>query len=525
MGKIKVLDVTLRDGGIVNDFKFGEENMCKILSAVEDSGVDFIELGYLEKNTGSVRGRSQFINENVISKYLLKSKKPGVTYSVMFDYGKFDVDALGARFDTGVDAIRFAFHKRNFHDVRPIYEKLIAKGYDVYMQPMVTLHYTDAELEELLNMANSLDIKGIYFVDTFGQMHNEDILRFTEFFDDRLRPDTALGFHAHNNIQMAFSNAIAFLQYPTERDRLIDSSIMGMGRGAGNLNTELIIEYLNRYYGTSYNNLPLLKIIDAVLSKIKAENPWGYSAEYYLSSVNDCSPIYAGYYYKKHMLPIEQINELLKMVEGEKRISFDKNYAEEIYRRYNSRRECDDEAAINKIKQWFYDKKVCLIAPGKSLVSHKEDVEKAVRSADITMSLNCAAFDPDVVLITREEAFSVIPIADSRFIVTSNVNCMSDDRTYVIDYLKWISVIDGGTMDSAGYIALNLLIKLGAKEIMLAGFDGFSVDINGNYFDKKLSRPVTVDQLDNKNKTFASFISEQSKKARISFVTESVYNK
>ncbi|MBR4761466.1 MAG: aldolase catalytic domain-containing protein [Clostridia bacterium] len=525
MGKIRVLDVTLRDGGIVNDFKFGEENMCKILSAVEDSGVDFIELGYIEKNTGTVRGRSQFINEKVISEYLLKNKRPGVTYAAMFDYGKFDVDTLGERRDSGIDAIRFAFHKRNFHDVKPIYEKLIAKGYEVYMQPMVTLHYSDEELEELLRMANGLSIKGIYFVDTFGQMHNEDIMRLTEFFDGRLRPDIALGFHAHNNIQMAFSNAIAFLQYPTGRDKLIDSSIMGMGRGAGNLNTELILQYLNKYYGSNYDNLPLLKIMDTVLSKIKAENPWGYSAEYYLSSANDCSPIYSAYYYKKHMLPIERINELLKMVEGENRISFKKSYAEEIYRKYNAENSVDDTAVIDTVSKWFKGKKVCVIAPGKSLVWQKDKVEKAVESADITVSLNCSAFNSKVILITREEAFSVIPIEDKDFIVTSNVNCESDNRTYIIDYLKWISIIDDVTLDSAGYVALNLLIKLGASKILLAGFDGFSSDINGNYFSSELKRPVTVDQLDTKNRMFADFIKEKSRQTDIEFVTDSIYAK
>lgn len=525
MGKIRVLDVTLRDGGIVNNFEFGDENIINIISAVEDSGVDFIELGYIEKNTGTVHNRSQYINEKVIPEYVLKNKKSGVTYSAMFDYGKFDVDKLSDRTVSGIDAIRFAFHKRNFHDVKPIYEKLISKGYDVYMQPMVTLHYSDSELEELAHMANSLNILGIYFVDTFGQMHADDVMRLTEFFDGRLRSDIALGFHAHNNIQMAFANAIAFMNYPTDRDKLIDSSIMGMGRGAGNLNTELILEYLNKYYGASYNNLPLLKIMDTVLSKIKAQYPWGYSAEYYLSSANDCSPIYAGYYYKKHMLPIEQINELLKMVEGENRISFNRSYAEEIYRKYNSRTECDDTEAVKKIEEIIKGKKVCVIAPGKSLNYEYKKVESAVKSADITISLNCFAFGADIVLITREEAFSVIPLADSKFIVTSNVNCNSDDRTYIINYLKWITVKNGMTFDSAGYIVLNLLITLGASKILLAGFDGFTSDINGNYFADNLKRSVTVDQLDTKNGEFKQFISERRKDNDISFVTASIYDK
>ncbi len=523
MKRIKVLDVTLRDGGIVNNFNFGEENMKRILKAIEDAGVDYIELGYLEKNTGTERGRSQFINEKVIPQYFLTEKRPGVTYAAMLDYGKFDIDTLGNREETGIDAIRFAFHKRNFRDVKPLYEKLIAKGYETYMQPMVTLHYTEEELQELVELANSLAIKGVYFVDTFGQMQQSDILRLTEFFDTRLRNDLILGFHPHNNIQMACANSITFLQYPMERDRMVDSSIMGMGRGAGNLNTELILQHLNQYYGASYNNLPLLKVIDTVLSKIKAEYPWGYSVEYYLSAVNDCSPIYAGYYYKKHMLPVEQINELLRMVEGENRISFNKDYAEEIYRKYNARNQRDDSAALEQLRAMISGKRICVLAPGKSLNYEKENVSLAVAAADLTISLNCDAFGPDFVLITREEAMEANPTGKSGQIITSNVDSNADERTFVIDYLKWTSIIDGETRDSAGYVVLNLLIALGAKEIALAGFDGFTANINGNYYADTLRRSVTIDQLDTKNKTFARFIRDKKAEADIRFVTASIY--
>ena len=97
MGEIKVLDVTLRDGGIVNDFRFGERNIKKIIHTLENAGAKMIELGYLEKNTGTRRERSQYCNEKVIEQYVLTSKKPGVSYLAMFDYGKFDVDTLGGK--------------------------------------------------------------------------------------------------------------------------------------------------------------------------------------------------------------------------------------------------------------------------------------------------------------------------------------------------------------------------------------------------------------------------------------------
>ena len=337
MGSIKILDVTLRDGGIVNNFEFGKNNIKSVINAIENAGAKYIELGYLEKTKGTTDGdRTQFKDEKIIYNTILNKKEPGVKYLAMCDYSKFDVEALEERKENSVDGIRFAFHKRNFNEALELYQAIIDKGYDVYMQPMVTLHYTEAELEELIARANKLKIKGIYFVDTFGQMMEDDIIRLTKFFDERLRPDIALGFHAHNNIQMAFANAVAFINIPTARDKMLDSSILGMGRGAGNLNTELILSYLNRTRGTSYNLKPILHIMGTIINPIRRKYSWGYSPEYFLSAVNDTSPIYSKHYTEIHKMPLTDVADILKNVEGEKRISFDKKYAEDIFVNYEN---------------------------------------------------------------------------------------------------------------------------------------------------------------------------------------------
>lgn len=522
MNAVKILDVTLRDGGIVNNFNFGEKNMQAVLSALEEAEIKFIELGYLEKNKGTERGRTQYCNEKVIEKYFLTQKKPGVLYFAMIDYGKFDVDTLGVRTETGIDAIRFAFHKRNYWDALPLYNKLIQKGYDVYMQPMVTLHYTEEELKELINSANEMDVKGVYFVDTFGQMQQPDIERLASIFHENLRPDIALGFHSHNNIQMAYANAITFLKMPMDREKMLDSSIMGMGRGAGNLNTELILSHLNLYYGGNYRIAPLLNVMDTVLNTIKAQHPWGYSVEYYLSSVNDCSPIYASHYYNKHMLPVEQINELLGRIKGENRISFNKEYAEEIYRQYNARIPYDDSSMITKLKEIFYDKTVCVLAPGKSLKDEYIKIGDFVGKADITVSLNCNVFNSDYELITRADILEDALAMGKKVIAPSNIAQKQNNNIYIIDYLKWIS-INEETHDSAGFIILNLLTALETKEIYLAGFDGFDVNINKNYYDEYLQRPVSIEQIHEKNRSFSRFIQDKQQSFKIIMITKSIY--
>ena len=120
MNSIRVLDVTLRDGGCVLDFNFGQRYMEQILAGLEDSGVDIVELGYIDQNKGSERDRTQFINEQVIPRYFLKKKKPGLTYVAMFDYGKFDPNRLQPYDGTGIDGLRIAFHKKDRFNMIPL---------------------------------------------------------------------------------------------------------------------------------------------------------------------------------------------------------------------------------------------------------------------------------------------------------------------------------------------------------------------------------------------------------------------
>ena len=107
-----MLDCTLRDGGCINNFEFGTSYMRKILSALEASGVEIIELGYIDEKKGSEWGRTQFANETCIPENYNLEKKENVSYVAMIDYGKFSPDQLLPRQDSGIDGIRLAFHKK-----------------------------------------------------------------------------------------------------------------------------------------------------------------------------------------------------------------------------------------------------------------------------------------------------------------------------------------------------------------------------------------------------------------------------
>ena len=525
MNSLKVLDVTLRDGGCVNDFNFGQTYMEKILAAQEASGVDVIEMGYIDENKGSESGRTQYINEKVITQCILKHKKPGVTYVAMMDYGKFNVDNFGQRTEDGIDGIRCAFHKKNMRDVIPLGRKLIEKGYKFYIQPMITLRYSDAELLELIHLVNTElpDASGFYIVDSFGEMRPNDMSRMLNLVDHNLIPSMTLGFHSHNNLQLSYSNAMAMLQFPTNRDIMLDCSIMGMGKGAGNLNTELLLEHLNLFYGKNYKVAPLLEVIDKVINQLHDEFYWGYAPEYYLSSANHCTPSYGSHFYNKHMLPIDQVGELLGMIAEEKKISFDKNYAEELYRQYNESKTVDDTEVVRELTAEFVGKRVLLVAPGKS-ISDSMDTIKAIAAESNVVSIglnNNLGFD--YVLTTRSDMYSQVVADGKKVIVPSNVSKGGRGTVKILDYKNWIEV-DERTHDSSAVIALKLLQACGVKDILLAGFDGFSVNINENYYDENMRRPVNAEQAERRNTYYKDLISRvASTGIKITFVTPSKY--
>ena len=145
--------------------------------------------------------------------------------------------------------------------------------------------------------------------------------------DEVLDKDISLGFHSHNSLQLSFSNTKAFLGQNINRDLIIDSCLYGMGRGAGNLCTELIIKYLNDLYKSKYEILPVLKSIDFDLKPIYQNSPWGYSTPYYIAALYGCHPNYANYLVQQEISD-EFIEKILSQIPNEKKLNFDRDFIE-----------------------------------------------------------------------------------------------------------------------------------------------------------------------------------------------------
>ena len=181
------------------------------------------------------------------------------------------------------------------------------------------------------------------------------------------------------------------------------------------------------------------------------------------------------------MLPIDQVGELLGKIAEDKKISFDKNYAEELYRKYNESKSVDDSLVVSELKAEFAGKKVLLVAPGKSIGDAVEMISRYMKMDDVvSIGLNSTLdLHFDYLLTTRKDIYDKAVEDGKSIIVPSNVSKGGRGNVKILNYGNWIEV-DDRTHDSSSVIAMNLLKACGVKEMLLAGFDGFSVDINEN---------------------------------------------
>lgn len=475
MKKIQVLDCTLRDGGYCNDWHFGFENSKQIISGLIESGVEIIECGFITNAADDNLHVTKFKNVPDIAQYLPNKKSK--IFVAMINYGEFDVDLLPPYDGSSIDGIRVAFHKKNISNALELCSKISAKGYLVFVQPMVSLSYSDDEFLQLINQVNALSPYAFYIVDSFGMMKPNDLSRLYYIVEHNLNDGIWIGFHSHNNMQLAYSNALTLVQSFSRRNLIIDSSIMGMGRGAGNLNTELFIGFLNEVIDERYNIKPLLFIIDYILSNFYKQNYWGYSLPNYISALHNAHPNYAIYLDMKKTLTFDDMNEIFNMMDDDdKKINFNKNYIEGLYLSYQDKDRVK-EAHLLEFKDKIQGKSVLIIGSGASSMNEKSKIISYSNNTNVlTISVN-REYDSaitDFIFASNLRKFRDISNScRSKTIVTSNIS--ANDVYLQIKYNEFLNSVEL-VKDNATLMLINFLIKLGVKKVFLAGVDGYSTN-------------------------------------------------
>ena len=188
---------------------------------------------------------------------------------------------------------------------------LCEKGYKVFVQPMLTMRYTDDEIRQLIDAANTMNAYALYIVDSYGYMMPADIERLFQKYDDGLNTQVAIGFHAHNNMNLAFSNALSFIHRKTDRRLIVDACALGMGQGAGNLQTEIIAAYLNKNFNKSYDYSAILDLCE-IIQKYCEDTLWGYSVTRLLPAIHKTAYKYAVALRKHFGLTYREIDAVLR---------------------------------------------------------------------------------------------------------------------------------------------------------------------------------------------------------------------
>lgn len=530
MKNIKILDCTLRDGGYVNDWNFGRDNIKEIIRKLNEANIDIIECGFLRDDIKQFdinkTNYDSFDNLINLGDDLFEKDR---TYTLMMLAESYDISNLVDKNQSYIDTIRLSFHKRDIKKAIKMSKIIKEKGYNLYLQPTATMRYTDLEIKELIKVCNE-EIKpnSVAIVDTFGEMLDDNIIHFTKLFDKYLNNDITLAFHSHNNLQTSYSNVILFINnIKKDREVVVDSSIFGMGRGAGNLCSELIINYLNEKFSKDYKLFPLLEVIDNILSDIRKKYYWGYSLEYYLSAINHCHPNYCIYFSNKKTLTTYDLGRMMELISEDKKVDFDKEYAESLYYSYNNSN-IDDDENYQYLKKMIGEREIVLLGPGNSLLTDKEKIQPFVinKSNYFTIAINNNLnFDVDAYFFSNRKRYNTSDIENDKYcLLTSNIDVLeiNNDKNLIFDY-QHLLALENKTSDNALLLILNLLKKIKYNKVYLAGFDGFEYEQSKNFYDDKLVFLVDKNRIDELNNTLTEYIDLYKNDIEIRFITNSIY--
>ncbi len=530
MGEIKLLDCTLRDGGYINDWNFGHDNLVSVFERLVDAGVDIIEVGFLDERRSFDMDRSIMPDTASVEKIYGELDRKQAMIVGMIDYGTCSLEHIQPREESFLDGIRVIFKKHLREEAMAFCGELKKLGYKVFAQLVSVTSYDEEEMFDLARLANHYKPYAVSMVDTYGLMHRNNLMHYFTILNDRLDPEIGLGYHAHNNFQMGYANCISMLSKKINRMMIVDGTIYGMGKSAGNAPIELIAMHMNHTLDTNYQISQILEAIDSNIAQFCQQPTWGYNMFYYLAASNDCHPNYVTYLMERRTLSVKSINEILGKLEGEKKLLYDKSYIERLYREYQEN-EINDEGDRARLKTEFSGKHVLILGPGATLKTYKESIQQYIEDNDVlVVPINIAPhhFKQDFIFISNSKRYVQLAtkLSKSRYrlIATSNVTeTTADTFEFRLNYGSLIDrEADEQIADHSMVMLIKVLMEAGVKKISLAGCDGYSMR-RANYYRHALEYDFVKKKAEYINEYTNSFIESIKDKVEIEFITPSYY--
>ncbi len=531
--KIRLLDCTLRDGGYLNDWEFGNSNIVNIFERLVSAGIDIIETGFLDDRRQFDENRTIFPDTGCADRIYGKLDKGNSLIVGMIDYGTCSIDNLADAGDCYLDGIRVIFKKHKMHEAIDFCKQVKAKGYKVFAQAVSITSYNDDELSELIGLVNDLEPYAFSLVDTYGLLHKGTLRHYFDHACAHLKPSIGIGYHAHNNFQLAYANCIELLENPpADRMLIVDGTLYGMGKSAGNTPIELLVMYMNSVYNTSYHNSQILEAIEVTILEMRSKYVWGYSFKFFLAASHDCHPNYVNYLMDIGKLSVKSINEILASLEGEKKLLFDREYIKDLYFEYQ-KQHCADSDSVTSLFADLKGKDVLIMGPGKHIYSQRDRVEKYLALAKrITISINFIPEDYDIDYVFMSNAKRYVQLCSalneqkekSKLIATSNITRTLGEFDYTLNYSALLDE-DALMPDNPMIMLLGLLKKAEVSSVGLAGFDGYRETSVSNYVNPNMEYSYSSKEADNINRDTVSSLRKLDLPFETVFVTESIYEK
>lgn len=519
---ISILDCTIRDGGYINNWKFDMKLVREIYRVLSKSGVDYVEIGY--------RGTEKYFNHTEYGSWRFSMEEDirnvisnidGAKLALMADFAKIDKEDFCDSRSSVVGLVRLAANKGQLKEAVLFLENLKKKGYKVSLNVMGYTNYSRSQQDGLIRLLKNSEIDYLYVVDSYGSLFPSQVQSMLEPLLESL--NIKIGFHPHNSIQMAIANTLEAIRCGVH---IVDSTIYGMGRGAGNLPTEIILSILEDGKKDRYNSTPVLDIIDRYFIPLQKDNRWGYQLPYMISGLFGCHPNYAKALVDAHEYNMEDIWKAMAYIKKRSPIGFSEGIIDDLvsdgiinsvekirdrkYARARSKKACSN------IKQFVAklpyidrhkNRDFLILANGPSLKKYKEKIKLFISKYDpIILGANYLGsfFTPHYHIFNNKRRF--VDYVDtvkqgsklmiSQYIANEMVREYTDkdyEKIYYVDALNYDFDIKDGVINTncrtVAVFLLGLAIVMGAKRVFSAGMDGYLFEKETNndfhFYDEK----------------------------------------
>lgn len=534
MKQLKLLDCTLRDGGFVNDWNFGHDNIVNIFERMISSNVDVLEIGFLDERHAFNKNRTMMPDTKSADRIYQKLDKGDAMIVAMIDYGTCGVEHLSPCSESFIDGIRVIFKKHAMVDALSYCKQIQDLGYEVFVQAVSITDYSDREMLDLIDMVNAMNPYALSIVDTYGLLRQENLMHYFEILNHNLNSEIAIGYHSHNNFQLAYSNSIEILSQPAERTIMVDASLYGMGKSAGNLPIELISMYMNSNCQKNYDTSQMLEAIDINIMPFYAKSPWGYNLFYYIAASNNCHPSYVSFLMDKQTLSLKSINVILSRIETGKKLLYNKEHIEQLYVDYQNM-ECSDKEDLKKLTKLLADKPLLLLGPGKNMEIQKDKIMHYIEeTSPIIISVNYIPenISIDYAFLSNSRRYvqlnnRLLELTEDgcgriKVIATSNVTNVKDHFDYTLNYNSLIDQ-NAEIIDNSFVMLLNALTEIGVSHAACAGFDGYN-SRGDNYFNEDMDYRIGTEKSMGVNRHVIETLKRLKHTLTIEFVTDSHYD-